>query len=162
MHTCIPKCIKLAVKMFTFLNVLGESNLKTISIGWFWPLRFQLIHPSSKKVFFCSINNSEYWQTLICNAFVYHSNCIVRYAYLRFNMGRCINISMFAEPNWMHNSTLKNLPQRPHLIENVYHILLRKKRLFFHDMSIFSRAETCTMTYSPYVSILLTFMSWRP
>ena len=34
-----------------------------------------------------------------CNAFVYHSNCIVRYAYLRFNLGRCINISMFAEPN---------------------------------------------------------------
>ena len=43
---------------------------------------------------------------------------------------RCINISMFAEPNWMHNSTVKNLPQRPHLIENVYHILLRKKGLF--------------------------------
>ena len=55
MHTCIPKCIKLAVKMFTFLNVLGESNLKTISIGWFWPLRFQLIHPSSKKVFFVQL-----------------------------------------------------------------------------------------------------------
>lgn len=86
------------------------------------------------RMFFVQLIIQNIGKPSKCNAFVYHPNCIMRYAYLRFNIGRwCINISMFAEsrkPNWMHNSTLKNLPQRPHLIENVYHILLRKKGAF--------------------------------
>ena len=47
-HTCIPRWIRLAVKMFTLLNFLGESNLKINSIGLLLLFLFQLIHPSSK------------------------------------------------------------------------------------------------------------------